>query len=314
LTGREEGGLGPELTGERLVPELQHGQVVHAEHLVRYQLATEIAESRRVLDAACGAGYGTNLLAAAARAATGVDLDPRSIAQARARYPDAEFVEGDIRQLPFDAAAFDLVVCFETIEHVGDPERALDEMRRVLSSDGMLLISTPNKHQYLVENEFHEREFFHEEFLELLSSRFRTVEPLLQHNWLASAVLSPAEASEASGAEAHGTRFGKLTPIQPGAELYTLALCGDGPVPSPRPVVMAAGLDEAHELARRVVASERTAASLHRDFMSAKETADFWHREHKGAEQKLLDVYGSIWWRMTGPLRWITNWVRRRGG
>ena len=50
-------------TGERLVPELQHGEVVHAEHLVRYLVAAELARDRRILDAACGEGYGTALLA-----------------------------------------------------------------------------------------------------------------------------------------------------------------------------------------------------------------------------------------------------------
>ena len=72
-----------------------------------------------MLDAACGEGYGTDLLAAAgARSAVGVDLDERTVAHARAKYPAAEFVEGDVRQLPFEDGAFDLVVSFETIEHV----------------------------------------------------------------------------------------------------------------------------------------------------------------------------------------------------
>lgn len=316
-------------TGERLVPSLQHGQLVHAEHLARYKLAAELAESRRVLDAACGEGYGTDLIAAAgARSATGVDLDERTIAHARALYPAAEFVPGDVRQLPFDAGAFDLVVSFETIEHVRDPERALDELRRVTDPDGLLLISTPNKHQYLAENQFHEREFFREEFLELLSTRFSKVEPLLQHNWLASAVLSPVEAGDASGTELRGTRFGKLTAVEPGAELYTLALCGNGPIPSRRPVVVAAGLDEAHELARRLVSSEKTAESWHGEYLSARKVAESWHheyvaakriaqdwhREYEGANQQLLDVYGSAWWRMTSPLRWIADRVRRTGG
>lgn len=309
---REETPL--EVTGERLVPELQHGEVVHAEHLVRYQLAAELARSRRVLDAACGEGYGTNLLAAAALSATGVDLDEPTITHAKARYPDAEFVLGDVLHLPFGEGVFDLVVSFETIEHVGDPERALDEMRRVLADDGLLLISTPNKHQYLVENEFHEREFLHEEFLELLATRFPRVESLLQHNWLASAVLSPAEAGDASGRNAQGTWFGKLTGIEPGAELYTLAICGNGSIPPLPPVVVAAGLDEAHDLARRLVSSEGNAETLHRDLMSARETADHWHREYQRADQQLLDVYGSVWWRVTRPLRLIADRVRRRRG
>ena len=156
-------------TGERLVPDLQHGEVVHAEHLVRYLVAAELAPDRRVLDAACGEGYGTALLAAAgARSAVGVDLDEATIAHAAVRHPVPSSCAATSAQLPFDDGAFDLVVSFETIEHVRDPDAVIDELQRVLAGDGLLLVSTPNKHRYLVENEFHEREFFHEEFVELL--------------------------------------------------------------------------------------------------------------------------------------------------
>jgi 2-polyprenyl-3-methyl-5-hydroxy-6-metoxy-1,4-benzoquinol methylase len=66
---------------------------------------------------------------------------------------------GDVRELPFGDGMFDLVVCFETIEHVADPERLLAELRRVMAGDGLLFVSTPNKREYLVENELHKREF-----------------------------------------------------------------------------------------------------------------------------------------------------------
>ena len=159
------------------MPELQHGELVHAEHLARYLVAAELAPERRVLDAACGEGYGTALLAAAgARSAIGVDLDESTIVHARGRHPGPEFVQADVRQLPFEDRAFDLIVSFETIEHVRDPDAVLDELQRVLADDGLLIVSTPNKHQYLVDNEFHEREFAHEEFVALLEARFASVE------------------------------------------------------------------------------------------------------------------------------------------
>ena len=95
----EETSLRP--TGERLLPDVQRGEVVHAEHLVRYLVAAELAPDRRVLDAACGDGYGTSLLASAgARSAVGVDLDQGTIAHAAVRHPGPEFVRGDVRQLP----------------------------------------------------------------------------------------------------------------------------------------------------------------------------------------------------------------------
>ena len=80
-----------------------------------------------MLDAACGEGYGTALLAAAgARSAVGVDLDERTDRPRRgATTRRPEFVRGDVAQLPFEDDAFDLVVSFETIEHVPDPECGL---------------------------------------------------------------------------------------------------------------------------------------------------------------------------------------------
>ena len=288
-------------TGERLVPELQHGELVHAEHLVRYLVASELARDRRVLDAACGEGYGTALLAGAgASSATGVDLDEATIAHARSRHSAPEFIVGDVGDLPFDDASFDLIVCFETIEHVPDPGRALAELQRVSAPDGLLLVSTPNKHQYLVENEYHEREFFHEEFVELLTARFARVELLLQHNWLASAVLPVSAAADRSGELDHELAFHKLTGLEPGQELYTLALCGRGELPQLRGAAVAATVDEAHELARRAVEAERT--------------AEMWHGEYKRAEAGLLQAYNSVWWRLTAPPRRLIELVRRRLG
>lgn len=294
-----------EATGERLVPESQHGELVHAEHLVRYQLAAQLARSRRALDVASGEGYGTAMLAASgATEAAGVDIDPATVAHAAARYPDACFVAGDITSLPFEDDSFELVVSFETIEHVKDPERALDELRRVLADDGLLVISTPNKHQYLVENEFHEREFKHEEFVELLSARFPVVELLLQHNWNASLILSPELAGDADGDRAHPLELRKTVGIAPGEELYTLAICTvSGEIPQLGPLGVAAAPDEAHELARRLVDAEGAARQWHDEYKRATNLA----------HDTIMDMRSTLSWRLTKPFR-IVRWLKRRRG
>jgi SAM-dependent methyltransferase len=229
-----------------------------------------------------------------------VDVDERTLSHARSRHPGPDFVAADVRELPFEDGSFDLVVCFETIEHVPDPEAVLDELRRVMAVDGLLLVSTPNKHQYLVENEFHEREFFHEEFVALLKARFEHVQVLLQHNWLTSAVFAPPLAAEASGEQPLEAELRKVAGIEAGGELYTVALCGSRELPALRPTGVVASVDEAHKLARRLVAAERT--------------AERWHDEYRRAEQSLADAYGSVWWRMTAPLRRVVELVRRRVG
>jgi SAM-dependent methyltransferase len=319
--GLDRGGArvsGSELepTGERLVPEQQHGQLVHAEHLARYRWAAQLAGSRRVLDVACGEGYGTDILAAAgAREAVGVDLDAGAVAHATAKYHAPAFIEGDIASLPFDSGSFDLVVSFETIEHVGDPERALAELHRVLGEDGLLVISTPNKHRYLVENEFHEREFTHEEFVELLAARFPVVEVLLQHNWNASLVLPPELAGDSGGEAAHVLELRKVSAIEPGEELYTVAVCTmAGEIPSLQPLGVVASVDEAHDLARRLNDAEAAAALWHAEYRKAKQLEAEWLEAYEKTLAELKRVYASVWWRMTAPLRRVVGLVRRPRG
>jgi SAM-dependent methyltransferase len=288
-----------DVTGERLIPATQHGELVHAEHLARYRLAAQLARGRRVLDVACGEGYGTAMLNdAGATESVGVDIDATTIADAERRYAGSSFSVGDVTELRFEDGRFDLVVSFETIEHVKEPERALDELSRVLADDGLLLVSTPNKHQYLVENEFHEREFTHEEFVELLAARFPVVEVLLQHNWNASLILSPERAADADAEHAHRLELLKTVGIAPGEELYTVAICTvSGEVPALGPLGVAASTDEAHELARRL--------------LDAESTARHWHDEYQAASRTIVDMRSRLSWRLTKPFR-VVRWLKRR--
>jgi SAM-dependent methyltransferase len=301
-------------TGERLVPELQHGELVHAEHLARYLVAARLAGSRRVLDVACGTGYGTAILAASASSAAGVDIDEATVEYARARHPGPTFSVADAAALPFGDGSFDLVVSFETIEHVPDPERVLAELRRVLTHDGLLVVSTPNKDRYLVENEFHQREFTHAEFVALLNRAFSHVQLLLQHNWSTSAVLAPDAAAEASGERRVDVDVYKVAGIEPGGELYTVAICAAQPQPIPSGVAVTAGADESHELARRLVEAERTAESWHAEFKQAELATQQWHGEYDKARGVLERIYSSPSWRLTRPLRGAKRLLRRGRG
>ena len=296
------------VTGERLIPEAQHGQLVHAEHLVRYRLAARLAGSRRVLDIACGEGYGSAMLAAAgATSVVGVDVDARTVELAASRYPDARYACADIGALPFDDGAFELVASFETIEHVREPERALDELARVTAPGGLLVISTPNKRSYLVENEFHEREFTSEEFLDLLADRFPKVQPVLQHNWNTSLILGPEAARDAGGERTHAVELGKVVGIEPGEELYTLALCSSVEPPEVVPLGIAASVDEAHELAQRLRTAEGEVVRWHNAYeKQAAILADL--------DAQLGAVYASVWWRATAPLQRAVDKARRRLG
>jgi SAM-dependent methyltransferase len=319
--GLDRAGAGvSEATGERLVPEVQRGELVHAEHLARYRFAAGLARGRRVLDAACGEGYGSALLASAGAASvTGVDIDEATVVRARERY-GLGFEVADVASLPFREGSFDLIVSFETIEHLGDPEAAVAELSRVLAPAGVLIISTPNKHEYLVPNEFHVREFTHEEFVDLLGERFAVVRVLFQHNWMTSAVLEEPAFEECSGNEPVDLTLYKVAGVAPGSELYSVAVCGAETfeVDLPQVAVMST-VDEAHALARRLLEAERVAQRWHSEYEQAKATAGGWHGEYEKAKEtveclhaELHAIAGSRAWRWTAPLRWLGR-LRRRG-
>lgn len=164
-------------TGERFTPECV--REIWYEHWHRYALATRFAAGRRVLDAACGEGYGSALLAAHAREVVGVDISDEALAHARGRYAAANlrFERGDATALDaFPDASFDLIVSFETLEHVKAQEALVAGFARLLAPGGLLLLSSPDKRTYSevagFANEFHVRELYREELDALLAPHF----------------------------------------------------------------------------------------------------------------------------------------------
>lgn len=167
-----------EFTGERFTPECV--REIWYEHWHRYAFALPLARERRVLDAACGEGYGSALLAGVARSVLGVDLSEHAVAHARRRYStpaSLRFEAGDCSRLDhLPDASFDLIVSFETLEHLEPQEAMLDGFTRLLAPGGLLLVSTPDRHNYSdatgFRNEHHVRELYREEFEALLAPRF----------------------------------------------------------------------------------------------------------------------------------------------
>uniref|UniRef100_I2Q7S1 Methylase involved in ubiquinone/menaquinone biosynthesis n=1 Tax=Desulfovibrio sp. U5L TaxID=596152 RepID=I2Q7S1_9BACT len=181
--------------GERLLPTWQHVCVV--EHLHRYAVAASFATGKRVLDIASGEGYGSNLLANVAERVLGVDRSLAAAVNACHKYGRAnvQFVQGDATSIPCPDKTFDLVVSFETIEHLYAQEAMLTEIERVLTKDGLLLISSPDKKYHGDKdgyiNDFHVKELYEKEFLDLVGSRFPYVTHMRQQVLTCSA-LCPA--------------------------------------------------------------------------------------------------------------------------
>ncbi|WP_376692635.1 class I SAM-dependent methyltransferase [Wenzhouxiangella sp. EGI_FJ10409] len=165
-----------DFTGERFTPECVREMAY--EHWHRYAWAAELVADKEVLDAACGEGYGSNLLAARARSVTGLDIGEAAVAHARERYrrDNLQFDQGNATKLPYDDGSFDVVVSFETLEHLEAQETLLAEFRRVLRPDGFLVISSPDRKTYSDEtgydNPFHVRELYRDELESLIESSF----------------------------------------------------------------------------------------------------------------------------------------------
>jgi SAM-dependent methyltransferase len=177
-----------EFTGERVIP----GQVnddLWSEHLARYAFARRYAPGKRVLDAGCGTGYGSAELAQSALQVTGVDIAADAIEYAKANYPipGLQFIESPCSAVPFPPESFDLVTAFEVIEHLTDYRAFLDECARVLTLEGLFIVSSPNKRYYARTraesgpNPYHEHEFEAGEFVHELERVFPNVRLLLQN-------------------------------------------------------------------------------------------------------------------------------------
>ena len=227
-----------EFTGERFTPECV--REIWYEHFHRYAFALPLAEGKRVLDAACGEGYGSALLARCARHVLGVDISIEAISHANKRYAaqqaNLSFRQADVAALDaLPSASFDLICSFETLEHLQAQEAMLAGFRRLLAPGGVLLVSTPDRHNYSdvpgFKNEHHVRELYRPEFEAMLATEFREVR-LYAHKLAFQSLLWSLD-GESDGYMAQ--TLGAQTQVTRGldyAPLYYIAACSNDPLPS----------------------------------------------------------------------------------
>ncbi len=238
-----------EFTGERFTPECV--REIAYEHWHRYAWAARLVDGKRVIDAACGEGYGSHILAASAARVTGYDVSGQAIAHATQRYgsESLDFCQADVTRLPLGDGEVDVVVSFETLEHLEAQDAMLAEFRRVLRPDGFLLISSPDRKTYSDDtgysNPFHVRELYRNEFESLLARHFPACRLYGQKLMFVSALWQLDRGGKAiwHTADSAGIHHDQQPPLPP---LYFLAVAAADPdlLPEIAPVSLFGDRDE----------------------------------------------------------------------
>ena len=328
--------------GERYLPQFKG--TIELEHFHRYHLAGLLAEGRDVLDIASGEGYGSAILAMSAKSVVGVDIDRKAVAYAANRYRDSNisFRVGGATAIPLANDSVDMVVSFETIEHLTDHDAMISELRRVLRPGGLLMISSPSKLEYSdkpgYDNPFHERELYTEEFIDLVGGAFTNHAHYGQRLSAASLIARP-------GCDAP---FVLMTSdaVRPGVTeaRYDLILASDGSLPDlPHSAFEISDSDlqpyaaEAYRLSSaelldevtmrsdaseaRAEDAEARAQEARRLLENAEARAEDAEARAQEAAERLrqavgmaVDVISNKWWRRTRMLRRWSNSVRKRRG
>lgn len=282
-------------TGERMTGAID-GQVA-IEHFHRYCVARDICVGKDVLDVASGEGYGAALLANVARRVVGVEVDIASVVHASSQYfaANLEFIAGDAQALPLPDAAFDVVVSFETIEHLRNQRAFLGEVRRVLRRDGVFLISVPDRDVYSAPgqpvNRFHVRELSCPEFDELLKAFFAHHCILKQRALIGSVIAPVAEANV--GWRSYERRAPDMMEAMPGLSraFYLIGVASNGPLPRLGASMYSHG-GSVEEMFAAKSALRQASEETRRERMNAQ-----------AASKKLALIRASIWWRLGAPLR-----------
>ncbi|GAA4485923.1 methyltransferase domain-containing protein [Gluconacetobacter asukensis] len=326
-------------SGERFSSAIS-GQI-ETEHYHRYLLARTLCRGKTVLDVASGEGYGSALLAQVALSVTGVEIDAASVIHANREYRHANlvYVQGDARALPLADQSIDVAVSFETLEHLDDQHRFLDELKRVLRPNGLLIISTPDRDVYspagAPPNPYHVLELNAVEFRQIIAGSFPNVALLAQKPVIGSAILSPASGMPLVFERQGKTHF-EATDHLPAAP-YLIAFASAGPLPDlpnslyidrsdldtdPNMRAAAEGamahmrgeLENAEQDRNRAAAAQaeadraraairEAAAREHAAQMAARATIDDLSRSLAMAESRLQAIENSSIWRGSAPVR-----------
>jgi ubiquinone/menaquinone biosynthesis C-methylase UbiE/GR25 family glycosyltransferase involved in LPS biosynthesis len=216
-----------EFTGERFIPSIVGN--ISLEHMHRYRFCLDFIVGKDVLDIACGEGYGSALIAPDARKVWGVDISVEAVGHAQEAYKaeNLQFLLGSCTAIPLPDNSVDVAISFETIEHLTEHDEMMQELRRVLRPNGVLIISSPDKRVYSDEqdfhNSFHLRELYAKDFAALLHKNFGHVVTYAQNVVFGSAILRQSGEGKLASIGIGDTKFsaGLASPM------YQVAVASD---------------------------------------------------------------------------------------
>jgi len=221
-----------EFTGERLTT-LTQGEILH-EHLHRYFFALQFCAGKKVLDIASGEGYGSALLASVASEVYGVDIAAEAVQHAAANYSadNLTFLRGDARRIPVPTGSMEVVVSFETLEHLGEQEEFLREIKRVLHPGGLLVMSTPDREFFAASppNPFHVKELGRAEFEGLIGEHFKNSRFFVQSSLTGSLIVPDRGGGSYEGFRHVHNNLYESAPGLPAA-MYMVGVASDGALP-----------------------------------------------------------------------------------
>jgi ubiquinone/menaquinone biosynthesis C-methylase UbiE len=303
--------IGNELpwTGERYLPNI--GGDIALEHLHRYEVAANFAHGKSVLDIACGEGYGSQMLSRFATKVMGVDISEEAITHATKKYASGnlEYKIGSCLKIPVPDSSYDLVVSFETIEHVDDHVQMMSEIKRILRPGGLLIISSPNKEIYTdaaeYHNEHHVKELYKDEFVALINTSFSFCKLLGQRIQYGSALIS----EESNDQFLYTKNIKNINCTESSFQtlpdpMYWLAICSNQPIQNTFSSILEQDLDSIElAVSNRLYAMENkkildVVHSLQEQVVALQSDSD-------NKQANINSLQQSLSWKITYPLRVI---------
>jgi lipopolysaccharide biosynthesis protein/SAM-dependent methyltransferase len=321
------------ITGERYTP--QWAGRTELEHFHRYLFAAKYCTQKKVLDIASGEGYGCFLLSQAATEVFGVDVDAQTVQLAEQKYrrSNLSFRVGECEHIPFEDDSFDVVVSFETLEHIGEKQQIqfLKEIKRVLKPQGLLVMSSPEKEVYSLncpDNPYHAHEINRDEFKSLISEQFQYHKPLSQNFFIGSLIQDETSSKLIFFEEDDRDNISCRDKLQRLEYLIYLASDQELPLSNsglyldsyfdsarkahiPRPNGYWGISEQAIQLRQQNESLQQQHKTLKQQYEPLKQQYETLQHQIEAVQEENRNILASRSWRYTKPLRLIVALVRR---